>query len=1146
MKTIPPTCPEAETGQKYWRSLDHLADAPEFRQWLEREFPDGASEFSDPVSRRHFVKIMAASFALGGMGIMGTGCRRPEEKILPFGKAQEQYIHGVPQFFATAMPTRGSAVPLVAKAHDGRPVKVEGNAEHPDSNGGTDLLTQASVLSLYDPDRAQRFTQNGNTVPKQAALDFLDAEAKRFQASRGAGLCFLMEQSSSPSRARLQNFISLKFPLAKWYTYEPVDLGMSRAAASSLAGQNVSPFYRLEKAKVILTLDCDFVGSEQDSQRHIRGFATGRKVVQPTDPMNRLYAVESLYSLTGVNADHRLRVPASQVVAVAAALATQMDPSNPAFRSLAQKFPLPKSVKPEWVTECAKDLAANRNSSLIMAGYSQPAVVHVLALALNQALGNLGNTVDLLPTGQPADYLSSLRGALDGGQVDTLVILGANPVLTAPADFKWAETQAKAKNIIRLGYYEDETFGKSTWHLPAAHYLESWGDARTSDGTLVPVQPLIQPLFGGMTEIEVLARIGGMDRNSAYDVVRDTFREEVRKAPSGGDLDNAWKKFLHDGFLAGSAARHIPAVLLPNQISLAVNQAVAALNSPAPSKESLEVIFRRDLKVDDGRWANNGWLQELPDPITKITWDNVITVSRLTAEELGLQSKDVVEIELSGQKIRGPVWVQPGQSDYTVGLALGYGRRFNKKDGGVGRVANNVGLYNAYAIRTSNGEYIASGAKLRKTGETYAISSTQEHGSMEGRPIVREANKEQFEKHPGFARKMDLDAHGDYIPTEEKQTPIELATQGSEKRPQMLYKNPYKAFEETKSQAGVNLSHLQFVSDVNQWGMSVNLTMCVGCTACVVACQSENNIPIVGKDQVSRNREMHWLRLDRYYSGASEKSQKDLIDDPQAVVQPMMCQHCENAPCESVCPVNATVHDEEGLNVMAYNRCVGTRYCSNNCPYKVRRFNFFDYNKHSLDKLYQSPLVSSTDGEWNLKRWWNNPNAATIPEEEFELLKLVRNPEVSVRMRGVMEKCTFCVQRIESAKIKQKVKARASGAVQVPDGTFQTACQQACPADAITFGNLLDPQSEISKLRAQNRDYSVLNFLDTRPRVTYLARIRNPNPKMPDYHEVALNIKEYWDQQHGEPYAEHAHPAEPGHGAPAGAAPAHGETKGAH
>ena len=411
MKTIPPTCPEAETGQKYWRSLDHLADAPEFRQWLEREFPDGASEFSDPVSRRHFVKIMAASFALGGMGIMGTGCRRPEEKILPFGKAQEQYIHGVPQFFATAMPTRGSAVPLVAKAHDGRPVKVEGNAEHPDSNGGTDLLTQASVLSLYDPDRAQRFTQNGNTVPKQAALDFLDAEAKRFQASRGAGLCFLMEQSSSPSRARLQNFISLKFPLAKWYTYEPVDLGMSRAAASSLAGQNVSPFYRLEKAKVILTLDCDFVGSEQDSQRHIRGFATGRKVVQPTDPMNRLYAVESLYSLTGVNADHRLRVPASQVVAVAAALATQMDPSNPAFRSLAQKFPLPKSVKPEWVTECAKDLAANRNSSLIMAGYSQPAVVHVLALALNQALGNLGNTVDYISIIRPVARCSRRAAA---------------------------------------------------------------------------------------------------------------------------------------------------------------------------------------------------------------------------------------------------------------------------------------------------------------------------------------------------------------------------------------------------------------------------------------------------------------------------------------------------------------------------------------------------------------------------------------------------------------------------------------------------------------------------------------------------------------------------------------------------------------
>jgi molybdopterin-containing oxidoreductase family iron-sulfur binding subunit len=1016
------------------------------------------------------VKIMSASFALAGLGL--TGCRRPEFKLEPFAQQPEGYVHGKAQHFATAMPTRGGAIPLVVKTHDGRPVKIEGNPLHPDSNGGTDRFAQASILDLYDPDRAQRFTQGGNTVTAEAALDFLTATGKRFLANQGEGLAFLMERGSSPSRQRLQAMLRGRMAKARWYEHEPVGFDVHRLAASEVFGQPVQPRYKFDAARVIVSLDCDFLGAEEDAHGHIRRFTQGRRLEKPGDSMNRLYVVESLMTLTGANADHRLRLPSSAVLGVAKALAGAVGVSVSASA--------PDGVDPRWIEECAKDLKAQAGQVLVVAGLGQPLAVHALAYAINSTLGSLGKTLEFQPVSSPANgAIEELGGALEAGLIDTLIVLGGNPAYTAPAQVKWSEAVRKAGTVVRLGYFEDESAEGATWHLPQTHYLETWGDARTADGTLVPVQPLIAPLFGGISELDVLARIAGLGAASAYDVVRETFAGLVQ----GKDVEGAWRKFLHDGFLAGSAVPPVSVNLNEGK----VRSLVATADASKAGGDNLEVVFHRDYRLDDGRYNNNGWLQELPDPITKITWDNAVLVSRKTARALGCQNNDVVTIQLGAHSIEGPIWIQPGQADHVLGLALGYGRRK------VGRVGQGTG-YNAYALRTSAGAHIALGAKVVRTGRTYSLSCPQEHWSMEGRPIIREANLEQFNDHPEFASGMNL---------HEPPRP-----EGAPEWPTPLYPNPL-------DEAAKSAHH--------QWGMSVDLNSCVGCSTCVVACQSENNIPIVGKDQVARGREMHWLRLDRYYTTDKEKFAardndrgiadqailapereqqfEEWIDDVQVVTQPMMCQHCEAAPCESVCPVNATAHDHEGLNVMIYNRCVGTRYCSNNCPYKVRRFNFFDYNKRPFQQLYKGPLGRRADDEW-------------------ELIKMVKNPEVTVRMRGVMEKCTFCLQRIESAKIAQKVQARASGDVRVPDGVIQTACQQACPAGAIVFGNLADPNSRVSQIKRQTRDYSVLEFLLTKPRLTYLAKVRNPNPAMPDYRSSPLSLEEY-ESKMGSPFESH-------------------------
>jgi MoCo/4Fe-4S cofactor protein with predicted Tat translocation signal len=1050
-------------ARRYWRSLDELADTPEFKDWLHREFPQGASEFTDDVSRRHFLKIMSASFAFAGLAMAGAGCRRPEEKLEPFGKQPEDYIYGKSEYFATAMPTRTGAIPLVVKSYEGRPIKIEGNALYPGGNGGTDRYAQASILNLYDPDRARHFKHDGKIVSRDEALKFLDDLSAKFSANQGEGLAFLAESSTSPSRARLQKITARTFPKSKWFTYDAIDSGIHQRAATQAFGQPVKPIFNFDKAKVILSLDCDFLGGEDDAHNHIRKFAASRKA---GEGMSRLYAIESLFTLTGANADHRLRVPASSIGQIASAILSVITGSSGS---------IPAGVDVKWISELAKDLVANRGNVLVVAGQRQPIEVHLLAHAINSALGAIGNTVTLLTVTEIGNTFTSASvntsadmKDFDGNAIDTLLILGGNPAY----NLNWS---SKPKTVVRLGYYEDETAEKSDWHFPAAHYLESWGDAVTSDGTLVPIQPLVQPLFGGLTELEFLARLVNFPANTKdYFTVRRTYLDifqldgEIYRSL---DTEGAWMKFLFNGFVA------------PTPGSQSVNAKFIAEKTPnfdhnpfTPSANSLEVIFYRDAKVDDGRYANNGWMQELPDPVTKITWDNAVLVSRKTARELGVANGDVVEISLNGKKVSGPIWTQPGMADYSLGLALGYGRER------AGRVGTGVG-FNAYKI--FSGKYIETGATIRKTGETYVIATTQSHWSMEGRPAVREANLDDYNKDKTFAQEMH-----------EKEPPVV----------QSLYPNP---LDEAKKTA------------LHQWGMAIDLSSCVGCGTCVLACQSENNIPIVGKDQVHRGREMHWMRIDRYYTADPTKEKlsdsfqadpdqqfAEWIDDVQAVNQPMLCQMCESAPCENVCPVNATVHDQEGLNVMAYNRCIGTRYCSNNCPYKVRRFNYLDFNKRPLSELkgpdYSTAIFGhKTDGKLDILRWWKDPNSGMRTEDEWDLIKLSKNPDVTVRMRGVMEKCTYCTQRIEQAKISQKVKAGASDNVRLKEseGTIpKTACQQACPAQAIVFGDVSDPESSVSKQKLLPLNYSVLGELLTKPRTTYLARVRNPNPLMPDYH----------------------------------------------
>jgi MoCo/4Fe-4S cofactor protein with predicted Tat translocation signal len=986
--------------KSYWRSLAQVEDRPEFRAAVEREFPEGASELPEGITRREMVTLLGASLSLAGL----AGCRRPVEEIVPYVTAPEEVVPGIPRYYATTMPFGRSAYGLIVESHEGRPTKIEGNASHPSTLGGSSSRVQASVLGLYDPDRSQ-----GVRLKEEPRSwnDFVTAWgelSKAHAADGGASLAVLSESFSSPTLARLVSELRTRFPKLQWATYDAVSDENRLAGLRQATGRDVDLMLRLDRASVILCLDADPLLTDPEMIRHARGFADGRRAGASGGAMNRLYAVEGVYSLTGAMADHRLRLESRQIARFLAALAARLEApgTSKAGAEVA-------GVDPRWIDALAKDLLANRGKGLIVAGERQPPAVHAAVCALNTHLGNTGTTVSYYETRDAAlpsvSSLASLVAAMQGGTVQTLVILGGNPVFNAPADLDFASALAKVPHTIALGDAVDETSSRAEWHIPRAHYLESWGDARAVGGTLSVVQPLILPLFGGRTAVELLGLMVVDKDRPGYDIVRESWTPVLGEA----EFDRKWNRVLHDGLLAGSEFTEVTPTVK--------GEAFAELAPAAGSPSDLEIVFVPSPSLHDGRFANDGWLQELPDPLTKLTWDNPALLSPGTAETLGLANEEMVRVDYAGRSLELPVWILPGMADRVVALTVGYGRQR------AGRVASGVG-FNTFTVRASKAAGFDSGVTLTRLGRTYPLSATQDHSSMEGRPLVRESTVAELRS----------------------EAAAPAPTEGA---------HP----EGTPGALGVYPEHTEHFSlwqehtynQGHQWGMTIDLNACIGCNACMTACQSENNVPVVGKIQVARQREMHWIRVDRYFAG-------DPSGSPEVVFQPVPCMHCEDAPCEQVCPVAATVHDSEGLNVMVYNRCIGTRYCSNNCPYKVRRFNFFNLTKDTPD-----------------------------------ILKLAMNPDVTVRARGVMEKCTYCTQRINRAKIDGRLAGRA-----FRDGDVKTACQQACPAAAIEFGDLKDPSSRVVKAKADRRNYALLDELNTKPRTTYLTKVRNPNPDLQD------------------------------------------------
>ena len=1020
-------------GREYWRSLEALSGTPEFKEFLHREFPQNASEWLDPVGRRGFLKLMSASLALAGV----SGCtRQPIEELVPYVRQPEEIVPGKPLFYATAMPMNGAGMALLVESHEGRPTKIEGNPDHPSSRGGTDLFAQASILGLYDPDRSQTLTHLGEirtfTAFVTQAKEILAAQKEK----QGAGFRLLTETIASPTLAAQISEILQAYPAAKWVQWEPFGHDNAREGSRMAFGEYVAPQYAIEKADVILTLDADLLCTGAAGIRNARAFASRRRVEGDVSKRIRLYSVESSPTNTGSKADHRLLLKPTQIEAFARAVASQLGVSDAGATSI------PESAQ-KFVGPVVKDLQAARGRGLVVAGDGQPPVVHALAHAMNSALGNAGATVTYTATPEAlaTNQLASLRdlvGEMNAGTVEFLLIVGANPVYAAPADLQFATAMEKVAVRAHLGLYEDETAALCHWHIPETHYLESWSDVRSDDGTVTVVQPLIAPLYNGKSAHEVIAAIGPSGERSAYDAVRAywigqgavtgipapeppsakpaappatpaapapatapagaTPADGQAAAPAGpatftpapapSAFDNAWRKWLHDGMIPNTAF---------TAKTVTVKGSIPA--STTTTGEGVEVVFRPDPSVWDGRFANNAWLQELPKSLTKLTWDNAAMLAPATADRLRLVSGDMVEIKKGSRSVTMPVWIAPGHAVDVVTLHLGYGRSR------AGKIANAIG-FNVNPLRASDAADILGGVEITKTGERYELAGTQDHWSLEGRNLVRVATTAEFTKDPQFAQKME-----------------EVPLSGISMLPEYKYEG-------------------------YAWGMSIDQNVCTGCNACVVACVAENNIAVVGKSQVLNGREMHWLRIDRYYTGD--------LDNPDTYHQPMLCQQCETAPCEVVCPVAATTHSSEGLNDMVYNRCVGTRYCSNNCPYKVRRFNFLLYS------------------DWNT-----------------ESTKLQRNPDVTVRSRGVMEKCTYCTQRISLARINAKLEDR-----QIRDGEVVTACQAACPTDAIVFGDINDPNSRVSQVKKSPLNYGLLAELNTRPRTTYMAVVRNPNTEL--------------------------------------------------
>ena len=999
---------EASSGLEFWRSLEEAAGTEAFQSYLHREFPDHASELADPESRRTFLKVMGASLALAG--VSGCAIRTPE-KIIPWVKSPENVVPGKPQFFASAMTMNGLATGILVESHQGRPTKIEGNPEHPASLGSSDIFMQAATLQMYDPDRSQVVLHDGEVGTWSDFVAAITAEMIRLRGKKGAGLRLLTEAVNSPSLGGQIRELLANLPEAKWHRYEATSKDAAKVGTKLAFGEFVDPVYHFNKADIVLALDHDFLACGQPGRVcDERRFAARREPKEGV--MNRLYVAESVYTNTGAAADHRLAIRQSKVANLTLAIAQELgvDGAKPAGPLDADADQAKKVAK--WASAVAKDLKAHAGKSLVLVGDGQPAYVHALGHAINAKLNNHGpdGTITFVEAIEvdPVDHLASLTelvNDIDAGKVDTLIILGGNPVYTAPVDLgakvdpkvqgdefrsNFARSLSKVAMTVRLGEHDDETSNVCTWHIPQAHFLETWSDARAFDGTASVVQPLIKPLYNGRSAHEIVATLMGQYDRQPLTVVRQHWESTKPE----GDFESFWRRALFYGVIEKTAAQ-------PKTVTV---KGLADFG-PAPKAEpgEFEVVFRPDPTIWDGRYANNGWLQELPKPITKLVWDNAALVSLNTADRLKLKNDQIVELTYKGRMIKAPVFIIPGQAEDTVVLHLGYGRWR------AGQIALDHG-FNANELRTADAPWGAPGLTIAKTSEKYGLVTTQMERNVEGRGHIRTASLKKFTEEP-------------------------------------------QVFHEGSHHEETSLTPL-WEYDSYKWGMAIDLNSCTGCNACVIGCVAENNIPVIGKEQMGIGRNMQWMEIDTYFNAPHHgEDTPDVID---TYFQPRTCMHCENAPCELVCPVAATVHDAEGLNVMVYNRCVGTRYCGNNCPYKVRHFNYLSYT----DQVTPS-------------------------------LKLLNNPDVTVRSRGVMEKCTYCVQRISGARINAKEQNR-----KIEDGEIVTACQAACPAQAIHFGDLNDKNSKVFKIKESARNYAMLGELNVRPRTTYLARVRNFNPEL--------------------------------------------------
>ena len=995
---------EDTTNQEfgYWKSLKDISSEDDYNRFLKQS----EHNVDNGLSRRNFLSLIAASVALAGL----EGCKKPVQKIIPYVEAEIGTIPGIPKYYASTLPFKNNALGVVIENHDERPVKVEGNEKHPTTLGKSNSFAQASTLEMYDPDRARGVKFEGNKVDWNEYLKF----AKSLNDGNGKGLAVLMQESSSPTIKSIQEDFKKNLPNADWVVYESVNNENLYDGIELAFSKRLQPLYRLEKAQIIVSLGSDFLGVDDNNIYHTRKFAQNRNIVDENSTMNRLYVAESSISSTGSSADHRLNVPQHEMENLLAELAYELKQLG--LRIEAKKV---KSSNNLWVKAAAKDLFDGRGESIIIGGSSLSKEFHQLIALINY---NLKAPVDYYPLNMSQvssiKNFESLCNDMKNGKINNLIILGANPVYDSPADFDFAESLKKVKNSVHLTNIIDETSKLCSWNIAMNHYFECWGDAMTYDGHVSIVQPQIMPLFDSKSIIQVLSPIVHSKEQSAYDTVKNVWKSNIIKS---GNFEREWDKVLHDGLYKKPILKKVN-VRPASKISTAV------LNNYSLDNDKFEIVFCPSSSVYDGRYANNGWLQEIPKPITSLTWDNAALISMKVAKKLNIKNGQMLEISVGDNTINIPAFITPGQNQKSITLELGYGRKFN------GRIGNEVG-FNVYPLRSSDSPSFILNGSIKVLNETYPLASTQDHHGLEDDKYAAPgfddlANKEAQSRIPELVKQSTLDYY--------KDNPDWVQKKVEQHKP-----------DKNRSWADHSMYNPDWdYSKGPQWGMSIDLTSCTSCNACSIACQSENNIPVVGKQQVMNGREMHWIRIDNYFAGDP--------DNPEVSTQSVACVHCELAPCESVCPVAATTHSSDGVNQMTYNRCLGTRYCANNCPYKVRKFNFYNYTKD-------------------------------LPE----VVQMAMNPDVSIRFRGVMEKCTYCYQRISSARITAENEGR-----EIKDGDFQVACQQSCPADAIKFGDINDPNSEVSKAKRRNRDYALLAHLGTAPRTTYLAKIRNQNPML--------------------------------------------------